>query len=212
MSAPVAWKPGLGALELPPHRASSRPVEGGRSSPREGEASAEERVRREIAPHLPAVWRFVRRLGVPRDDVDDLVQEALLLVVRRLDDVRPGSERSFLFGSAYRLASDARRKGARRATIVCAEGTEHRDAPSLAKDVGAVLDERRALAEVDRILDAMSVELRAVFVLHELEERTMGEIAAALALPPGTVASRLRRARAEFTARVAARPAPEVLP
>jgi RNA polymerase sigma-70 factor (ECF subfamily) len=44
----------------------------------------------------------------------------------------------------------------------------------------------------------LSLELRAVFVLYELEDFTMAEIARTLELPPGTVASRLRRARETF--------------
>ena len=40
------------------------------------------------------------------------------------------------------------------------------------------------------------------FVLYEIEELTMAEIASVLELPPGTVASRLRRARAAFSERV----------
>ena len=49
----------------------------------------------------------------------------------------------------------------------------------------------------------MPMELRAVFVLAELEEMTMAEIAAMTDTPPGTVASRLRRARAAFGEQVA---------
>jgi RNA polymerase sigma-70 factor (ECF subfamily) len=44
----------------------------------------------------------------------------------------------------------------------------------------------------------MPIELRAVFVLHELEQKSSPEIAAMFALPLGTVASRLRRAREGF--------------
>ena len=48
----------------------------------------------------------------------------------------------------------------------------------------------------------MSEELRAVFVLHDIERLTMADIADALELKPGTVASRLRRAREDFDNRV----------
>jgi RNA polymerase sigma-70 factor, ECF subfamily len=53
------------------------------------------------------------------------------------------------------------------------------------------------------VLDAMPIELRAVFVLFELEGMTSPEIAAISGLPPGTVASRLRRARERFRELVA---------
>jgi RNA polymerase sigma-70 factor (ECF subfamily) len=51
---------------------------------------------------------------------------------------------------------------------------------------------------LDAILSSMPVELCTVFVLFELEELTMAEIAQLLDLAPGTVASRLRRARERF--------------
>jgi len=60
------------------------------------------------------------------------------------------------------------------------------------------LGDRRARAVLDGLLDALPADQRAVFVLHEIEELTMAEIAVALSLPPGTVASRLRRARELF--------------
>ena len=50
---------------------------------------------------------------------------------------------------------------------------------------------------LQRVLNELPI-LQAVFVLYELEELTMAEIATTLELPPGTVASRLRRSRDQF--------------
>jgi RNA polymerase sigma-70 factor (ECF subfamily) len=50
----------------------------------------------------------------------------------------------------------------------------------------------------------MDTDLRTVFVLYEFEEMSMAEIASALRIPQGTVASRLRRARADVRERVRA--------
>jgi len=58
-------------------------------------------------------------------------------------------------------------------------------------------------ATLDEILASIPEERRAVFVLFELEELTVTEIAELLGLPFGTVATRLRRARQEFQAAVA---------
>jgi RNA polymerase sigma-70 factor (ECF subfamily) len=49
----------------------------------------------------------------------------------------------------------------------------------------------------------MSLDLRVVFVLYEIDGLRSGEIAEVLGIPLGTVASRLRRARADFELRVA---------
>jgi RNA polymerase sigma-70 factor (ECF subfamily) len=48
------------------------------------------------------------------------------------------------------------------------------------------------------VLDRMPEELRAVFVLFELEELSVDEIARLLTLPRGTAATRLRRSREVF--------------
>ncbi|MCC6521261.1 MAG: sigma-70 family RNA polymerase sigma factor [Polyangiaceae bacterium] len=144
------------------------------------------------------VWRYLRRLGLPEADADDATQQAFLVLSRRLDDVEAGKERAFLCGTALRLASEHRRKQLRRREV----GEEQ--AGDLLADSSArpeVDHERkRARALLDRVLDAMDIELRSVFVLFELEELGSADIAAALGLPVGTVASRLRRARESFQA------------
>ena len=59
-------------------------------------------------------------------------------------------------------------------------------------------DQLRARLLLDRILSEMTAELREVFVLFELEELAVAEVAELLSIPIGTVGSRLRRAREEF--------------
>jgi RNA polymerase sigma-70 factor (ECF subfamily) len=61
-------------------------------------------------------------------------------------------------------------------------------------------DRQKARALLDQVLDQMDEKVRAVFVLFELEELSTAQIAEMLELPPGTVASRLRRARESFGA------------
>jgi RNA polymerase sigma-70 factor (ECF subfamily) len=153
-----------------------------------------------LRPRIDCARRSLRRLGVPELVVDDAAQEVFLVAARRLADIELGRERSFLFATALRVASDVRRAVARRGTLVD-DTLEHiaDDAPNPAE----LADRQRARAVLDRVLDAMELDLRAVFVLYELEEMTMAEIAATLDVPAGTVASRLRRARDAFQAAVA---------
>ena len=68
----------------------------------------------------------------------------------------------------------------------------------------ALTDQKRMRQLLDGVLDKMDESLRVVFVLYEFEEMNMSEIADVLEIPRGTVASRLRRARAEFRERVGA--------
>ena len=57
---------------------------------------------------------------------------------------------------------------------------------------------------LDGVLEQMDSDLRTVFVLYEFEDLSMAEIAEVVAIPRGTVASRLRRAREDFRERVRA--------
>lgn len=160
-------------------------------------ASGSGRLRALIDAHHDFVWRSLRRLGVPHGDVDDGVQKVFLVLSRRLGGVRPGAERSFLYQSAYRVAADGRRTVRRRREVFGVD-TDHEVDPRPAPD--DLMDLHRARARLDRILDALPLELRAVFALFELDQLTLTEIAELLGVPRGTVASRLRRARVEVQA------------
>jgi RNA polymerase sigma-70 factor (ECF subfamily) len=153
-----------------------------------------------VDEHFDFVWRSLRRLGVPETDVDDCAQQVFLVTSRKLADVEVASERAFLFGTAMRVAADARRARVRRREVHDEDAAEPRDPGPDPEQVAAL---RRARAVLDEVLDAMPMELRAPFVLFELEELPTAEIAAMLGVPAGTVASRLRRAREEFSAIVA---------
>ena len=152
-----------------------------------------------LADHHAFVWRSLRRLGVPDGDVDDASQQVFLVANRRLAEISPESERSFLFQTALRVAADWRRAHKRRCEQT---GMDLGDVPDTAAGPEELMDQRRARALLDQVLAVMPIDLRAVFVLFELEEMTMMEIATLSDIPPGTVASRLRRARQEFQAAV----------
>lgn len=157
------------------------------------------RLRALVEEHLAFLWRSMVRLGVPRADADDAVQQVFLVAARKLPEIEPGRERAFLFGAAFRIANRARRTLHRRREVLEGEPAEQA-APE--PDPEELLDRARARAALDAILDTMPLELRAVFVLFELEQLTISEIAPMLELPPGTAASRLRRAREHFQAAV----------
>ena len=152
-----------------------------------------------VTEHFAFVWRSLLRLGVPRPDAEDALQQVFIVASRKLDALEPGRERAFLFSVALRIASRAHRTRQRRREVLEAAPAERPD-PGPAPD--ELLDRARARAALDAILAAMPLELRAVFVLYEMERATMAEIAALLDLPAGTVASRLRRGREHFQAAV----------
>jgi RNA polymerase sigma-70 factor (ECF subfamily) len=164
-------------------------------------ASREVRLRGAITAHYEVLWRTLRRLGVEERSVEDAAQQVLIVLARRLDEVRPGAERAFMLASATRVAADARKKVRRAREELGVDELAAR--PSPAPGVDELLDRGRARDLLDVVLGELPDDLRAVFVLFELEELTMATIAETLGLPQGTVASRLRRARELFEAAAA---------
>lgn len=154
------------------------------------------RLRAAFEAHFDYVWRLLRRLGVPEAAVDDAAQQVFVTFSAKLSQVVHGKERAFLTGTAFRVASNQRR-GARR-------NHEHADEEPIARAIDPApnpeeqLEASRRREWLDRTLDRLPLDLRAVLVLCELEDLTASEIAALLDIPEGTVKSRLRRARQLF--------------
>ena len=159
------------------------------------------RLRAMVDRYVDFVARVLRNAGTPEAEVDDDVQRTFMAVANRLDDVRPEAEKSFLLQTALRMAAHARRTLARRRELHDSDSQLRIEGPLQPEQM---LDQKRARELLDSVLAEMAFELRTVFVLYELEELSMTEIAATLRIPQGTVASRLRRARAEFRERVRA--------
>lgn len=151
-----------------------------------------------VRAELPNVLRLARRLRVPPSHVEDIAQEAFLLVHRRDRDrgVPPAEAGTLLRAATYWAASDLRKKLRYRAHPSLDQGDfdppdRHPDAEQSASDAEQV---ERAFAIVDSLPD----DLRDVFVLHEIEEMTLEEIAALTGVSPKTIAGRLYRAREAY--------------
>jgi RNA polymerase sigma-70 factor (ECF subfamily) len=170
------------------------------SVPLRAPASADdpERLQRMAAAHFAFVWRVLRRLGASPDAANDGAQEVFVVAARRIGDIVPGRERAFLAGTARRVAK-ALRRAPRIETAHPGErmDTIRADEPSPEE----LSDRKRAREQLDAILESMDEDLRDVFVLYEIEEMTLPEIAELISVPLGTVTSRLRRGREAFEAR-----------
>jgi len=147
--------------------------------------------------HYGSIWRLLRRLGVRNAQLDDAAQEVFWVAARRSSDIRAGSEHSFLYGVALRIAAQEVKK--QRASEPLAELAAVPRMADLAPSPEEQLAQRQARELLDEVLDALAPELRVVFVLFELEGLAVPEIAALQGLPVGTASSRLRRAREEFS-------------
>ncbi len=141
------------------------------------EGAAAELVRR----HAPAVARFLYSSGADRDEVDDLVQEALFRAFRRLDGWRgEASFRSWLFVIASNVLKDEYRKRKGRQVVPL----EDRDLPDRADpgaDYAATETRERLRQEIARLPRLQ----REVFLLRTQEGADYADIAVALGTTPG---------------------------
>lgn len=148
---------------------------------------------------LAYVWHTLRRLGVQRRDLDDVCHDVFVVVFRHLGDYdRRRPLKPWLFGIAYRVASDYRRSARVRREVPAP--ARELASPALPADEEVARRQGRAL--VAQALETLDLDRRAVFVMHDIDGHAMPEIAAALGIPLNTAYSRLRLARADFAVAV----------
>ena len=148
--------------------------------------------------HVSYVAATLGRLGIDDRDRDDLVSEVFVRVHRALaayDPTRP--LKPWLFAFAARVASEHRRLARHRREVFADV-----DVASTAPSPERALEHSESRRLLDRALAELDEEKREVFVLHDLDETPVPEVARALGIPEGTAYSRLRAARAELTAAV----------
>ncbi|HEV3192068.1 MAG TPA: sigma-70 family RNA polymerase sigma factor [Polyangiaceae bacterium] len=152
------------------------------------------------------VWRSARRLGVHESQVDDVVQEIFVVVHRQLVEFEGRSSiKTWLFGITLNVVR-AYRRTLRTRPPHAPTAASRIDPESLTDATGGPHEaalKAEAARLVDRILDGLDDDKRAVFILSELEQLGAPEIASALEIPVNTVYSRLRLARQEFAAAAA---------
>jgi RNA polymerase sigma-70 factor (ECF subfamily) len=150
--------------------------------------------------YFPFVWRMVRRLGVADAQAEDAVQDVFIVVHRRLADFEGRSSvRTWLAGIVRRIARDYRRTSARKPAL----GRAQADLPVEELSTGHASPEDNVLATeaaklLHELLDTLDDEKREVFVLAELEQWSIADIAEATGVKINTASSRLRLAREAF--------------
>jgi len=141
--------------------------------------------------NISYLWRTLQRLGVPSADLEDRTHDVFSVVFRKQDSFDPSlAVRPWLFGIALRVASDARKRAKKRETQ---EWNENLADPGLAQDESSA---KRQL--VMRGLAELSLDQRAVVIMHDLDGYTAPEISKYLNIELNTVYSRLRLGRARF--------------
>ncbi|HET6284524.1 MAG TPA: sigma-70 family RNA polymerase sigma factor [Polyangia bacterium] len=146
--------------------------------------------------YAPFTWNVLALLGVAPADVPDVCQEVFLVLHRRWSEVDTDrSLKSWLYAVCVRKVAEYRRHRRARPEVVTAEPPELRVEGS-AEDV---VDRKHAARLLDHALDQLDDDRRAVFVLYEIEELSIAEVATTIGCPLQTAYSRLRAARALVT-------------
>jgi len=171
----------------------------GTRGPRDSATRLPPKLREVFEEHGPFVCRSLRYLGVREADLDDLVQEVFLVVYQRLNDYEEkGRARAWLYSICTRVAHAQRRKMGRRRETGAPMPAEESAAATQHEQV----EDREALVLGQRLLEQLPEQQREVFLLYEVEDMSMAEIAQALACPLQTAYSRLHKARARILAEV----------
>ncbi len=143
------------------------------------------------------VWRNARRFGCSDDWVDDAVHEVFLVAARGLPEFAGAANpKTWLFAITYRVVLRLIRDRARYRKRL--ENYSETKGPTRCEAQPSEEDARY----LRQLLQHLDEAKRAVFVLADLEEFTTAEIAVTLGISRGTVASRLRAARAELARRI----------
>ncbi|HXJ21378.1 MAG TPA: RNA polymerase sigma factor [Polyangia bacterium] len=145
------------------------------------------------------VLRWIRALGAPPADHDDLAQEVFVVVYRRLADFDGRNVGGWLYRITANQVRDHRRlrwiRSVFRRSVPVSEELE---APGPTPVMAVETLEKRELLQA--MLAELSEPLRATFVLFEVDGYTAEEIAAFQRSPINTVRARIHRARKKLLA------------
>ncbi|MFE0630900.1 sigma-70 family RNA polymerase sigma factor [Streptomyces sp. NPDC058864] len=171
---------------------------------RSGDRQALDRL---VAECLPLVYNIVGRALNGHADVDDVVQETLLRMVRGLSELRdPSAFRSWLVAITIRQVRDRERdRAVARHRSAVLEDAERIPDPALDFAGLTILrlgltEQRREVAEATRWLDEDDRELLALWWLEGTGELDRAELASALGLSDRHAAVRVQRMKKQMEA------------
>ena len=154
-------------------------------------------------PQLDVLFRMALRFTRNREDAEDLVQETMLKAYRAFERFEEGTSlRAWMlriltnsYYNRYRRLVHERRVAELRADDPYRDGLVSDASLEFLRDPESAMERPILSEEIGRAIDRLPEGFRSVFVLTEIEGLSYREAAEALAVPIGTVMSRLHRAR-----------------
>lgn len=148
-----------------------------------------------VARYQDRIYRFLTRLTRSQDDAMELTQETFLSAYQALERWRPDARfTTWLFRIARNHAFDWLRRG-KRVEFVTLDEEVAAHFPANTPEPDAALETVQRYRELETALARLPVEHREILLLREIEELSYEDIATVLSLNPGTVKSRIARAR-----------------
>jgi RNA polymerase sigma-70 factor (ECF subfamily) len=147
--------------------------------------------------------RWLRALGIPDAELEDVGQEVFVVVRRKLSRFDGTRLAAWLYRIASHTASDQRRRAWFRRLWTREPDVLLDELPTGADGPAELLERREAQRLLAGVLAKMSEKRRVAFALYEIEGYSGEEIAAVLDVPVATVWTRLHHARKEFLDHVA---------
>lgn len=148
--------------------------------------------------HAPFVWRVLRRHGVAAADLEDVCQEVFMVVHRKLGEFEGRSSlRTWLYEIARRTALAHVRTRPRVVSLEARPPAPDETSPE------SSLERERSLRWLESALAELPEDKREAFVLYELEEMTLAEVAQAQACAVNTAHYRVTSAREQLRAALA---------
>ena len=149
------------------------------------------------------VYRWIRALGGPNIDAEDLTQEVFIVVQRKLARFDGANLPGWLYRIAQLTVRDHRRRVWFRNLVLRARDVAPDDLMSSADGQHEQLERKRQEARLHQLLDQIKPRWREVFLLFEVGGLSGDEIAGLLGVPAATVRTQLFRARQAVLALVA---------
>ena len=147
-------------------------------------------------PHFDRLYNFACWLTQDRHEAEDLVQETYAKALKGFSSFQPGTNFRAWIYKILRNAFLTSRTGLKAAATVPLDlESEEQTLPATKETPESILLQRSDWQLVQQALEQLPVAYREVLLLCEVEEMSYQEIAATLAIPMGTVMSRLSRAR-----------------
>ncbi|MDY6815491.1 MAG: RNA polymerase sigma factor [Pseudomonadota bacterium] len=169
-----------------------------------------------IQPHLEPMYRFAFRLAGQQQDAEDLVQDVVVKLYPRLEELEEVDQlRPWLNRVLYRHFIDQLRRKGRQGDRPMSDLVEADNQADWLDSLDAehtgpmdLLELERLGPELDRVIAMLEPDQRTLLLLHDVDGWRQDEIAEILGIPLGTVKSRLHRVRAALRKKLQQQPEP----